>query len=210
VPANTLVSVTGCTRWAAAAVLVAILGAAACSGGDSDDGVALEDSDQERTTESDTTEPETSDAEPTKEEVAAALGQGATGVSDEDAMCLGLAIVDAVGFERLVDAGAFDENSDVTLSDLGITLDDGQTATLLDGLHRCGDLRAMFKSALSANGTMSPEAASCVVDGLDDASFDRLLVLSISGGEAALDADPDLTSAMQDAVLTCLATGIDV
>ena len=206
---------TGCTRWAAAAVLVAILGAAACSGDDSDDGVALEGSDPARTTgsdtsEADTTEPETSDAEPTKEEVAAALGQGATGVSDEDAMCLGLAIVDAVGFERLVNAGAFDASTDVNLSDLGITLDDAQTATLLDGLHQCGDLRAMFKSALSADGTMSPEAASCVVDGLDDASFDRLLVLSISGGEAALDADPDLTGAMQDAVLTCLAAGVDV
>jgi hypothetical protein len=207
--------VTGCTRWAAAAVLVAILGAAACSGDDSDDGVALEDSDSARTTgsdtsEADTTEPETSDAEPTKEEVAAALGQGATGVSDEDAMCLGLAIVDAVGFERLVNAGAFDASTDVNLSDLGITLDDAQTATLLDGLHQCGDLRVMFKSALSADGTMSPEAASCVIDGLDDASFDRLLVLSISGGEAALDADPDLTGAMQDAVLTCLAAGVDV
>ena len=83
-------------------------------------------------------------------------------------------------------------------------------AHVVNGLHQCGDLRAMFKSALSADGTMSPEAASCVVDGLDDASFDRLLVLSISGGEAALDADPDLTGAMQDAVLTCLAAGVDV
>jgi hypothetical protein len=207
--------VRGYSKWAAAALLAAILGGAACSGGDSDGGVALDDSEPAGTTESDTTEPddttepEMSDGEPTKDEVAAALGQGAAGVSDEDAMCLGLAIVDAVGLDRLLDAGAFDANSDVTLSDLGITLDEAQTATLLDGMHQCGDLRAMFKQALSVDGSMSPEAASCVVDGLDDATFDRLLVLSVSGGEAALEADPDLTGAMQDAVLTCMAAGVD-
>lgn len=206
---------TGCTKRAAAGLLLAaILGAAACSGGGSDDDVALEDSGpagttESDTTESDTTEPETSDAEPTKEQVAAALGQGATGVSDEDAVCLGLAIVDAVGLDRLLDADAFDADSDVTLSDLGITLDEAQSATLLDGMHQCGDLRAMFTQALSADGSMSPEAAACVVDGLDDPTFDRLLLLSVTGGEAALEADPELTGAMQDAVLTCMAAGIE-
>ena len=204
---------TGCTRWAAVGLLLAALVAAGCSGDDDDD-VALEESESARTTESDTTEadttePETSDTAPSKEQVAAALGQGATGVSDQDAMCLGLAIVDAVGLDRLLAAGAFDDSSDLTLSDLGITLDEAQRATLLDGLHQCGDLRGMFKAALSSDGSMSPEAASCVVDGLDDASFDRLLVLSISGGRAALDADPDLTNALQEAILTCVAAGVE-
>ncbi len=201
------------TTWAAATLLAALLGAAGCSGGDSEEGEALEENEPAETTE--TTEPETtgaepSDGEPTKEEVAAVLGEGATGVSDADAMCLGLAIVDAVGIDRLLDAEVFadpEATADASLAELGITLDEAQTAALLDGLHQCGDLRGMFREALAAGGSIPPEVAACMVDGLDATMFDRLLVLSVTGGEAALEADPELTGALQDSVVTCMAAG---
>jgi hypothetical protein len=197
-----------CTTWAAAALLLTILGAAACNGGDSD-----ESEEPAPTTERDeTTEPEPSaGGEPTREDYAAALGEGTVGLSNADSMCFGLAIVDAVGFERLQQANAFDlmaADSDASLADMGITLDEAQTAALLDGLHQCGDMRAMFKNVLAADGTMLPEAANCVIDGLDDALFDRVLVVSIAGGEQALNADPELVRGLQDAVLTCAQAGV--
>jgi hypothetical protein len=201
--------VARCTRWAAAALLATILGAAACSGGgDSEETVEPPD-----TTERDeTVEPQPSaGGEPDREDYAAALGAGTVGLAEADRMCFGLAIVDAVGFEQLQDAGAFavmEADADASLADMGISLDEAQTATLLDGLHQCGDLRAMFKDVLAAGGTMPADAATCVVDGLDDALFDRLLVVSIAGGEDALDADPQLVSGLQNAVVTCVQAGV--
>jgi hypothetical protein len=209
--------VARCTTWAAAALLLTILGAAACNGGDSDESAPREESEEpastaETTARDETTEPEPSaGGEPTREDYAAALGEGTVGLSNADSMCFGLAIVDAVGFERLQQANAFDlmaADSDASLADMGITLDEAQTAALLDGLHQCGDMRAMFKNVLAADGTMLPEAANCVIDGLDDALFDRLLVVSIAGGEQALNADPELVTGLQDAVLTCAQAGV--
>jgi hypothetical protein len=209
--------VARCTTWAAAALLLTILGAAACNGGDSDESAPREESEEpastaETTARDETTEPEPSaGGEPTREDYAAALGEGTVGLSNADSMCFGLAIVDAVGFERLQQANAFDlmaADSDASLADMGITLDEAQTAALLDGLHQCGDMRAMFKNVLAADGTMLPEAANCVIDGLDDTLFDRLLVVSIAGGEQALNADPELVTGLQDAVLTCAQAGV--
>jgi hypothetical protein len=202
--------VTRYTTWAAATLLAALLGAAGCSGADSEEGGAVEESETAETTGPETTGAEPRDGEPTKEEVAAVLGEGATGVSDADGMCLGLAIVDAVGLDRLLDADVFadpEATADASLADLGITLDEAQTAALLDGLHRCGDLRGMFREALAAGGSTPPEVASCMVEGLDGTMFDRLVVLSITGGQAALEADPELTGALQDSVVTCMAAG---
>jgi hypothetical protein len=209
--------VARCTTWAAAALLLTILGAAACNGGDSDESAPREESEEpaptaESTARDETTEPEPSaGGEPTREDYAAALGEGTVGLSNADSMCFGLAIVDAVGFERLQQANAFDlmaADSDASLADMGITLDEAQTAALLDGLHQCGDMRAMFKNVLAADGTMLPEAANCVIDGLDDTLFDRLLVVSIAGGEQALNADPELVTGLQDAVLTGAQAGV--
>lgn len=199
-----------CTRWAAAVLLATLVGAAACSGGDDDSDEGAEPAEL---TAPDETAPPEADAggEPTREDYAAALGEGTVGLSNADSMCFGLAIVDAVGFERLEDADAFDlmaADPDASLAEMGITLDEAQTASLLDGLHQCGDLRAMFKNVLAAGGTMPPEAANCVIDGLDDTLFDRLLVVSIAGGEAGLDADPELVSGLQNAVLTCVQAGV--
>ena len=200
------------TRLAAAALLVTLLGGAACGGDDSEEGVELEESrDPAETTT--TAEPDEADGEPTKEEVAAVLGGDATGVSDADAMCVGLALVDAVGLDRLLDSDAFEQmeaNSDTSLADLGITLDEAQKAALVDGLHQCGDLRTMLRDGLSADGSIPPEGAACVVDGIDDAMIDRLFVTSIAGGEAALDADPELTDAFVDATIACVQAGVDM
>lgn len=198
----------------AATLLVAILGSA-CAGEGSDEGVDLENvedsADSEDTT---TTEPEEEAGEPTKEEVAAALGGDSTGgVSDDDAMCVGLAMVDAVGLDVLLDTGAFeqmDEGSANSLADLGITLDESQKAALIDGLHGCGDLRTMLQEEMSSDGSIPPEGAACMTDGLDDATIDRLFVTTITGGEAALNADTELLDAITQATLDCIAAGVDV
>jgi hypothetical protein len=202
-----------CIHHVTAALLVAAcFGAAACSGDGSEDAVELEDSAEpaESTT---TTEPDETDGEPTKEEVAAVLGGDATGVSDDDAMCVGLALVDAVGLERLLDSDAFeqmDANPDASLADIGITLDEAQKAALIDGLHECGDLRAMLRDGMAADGTIPPEGAACVVDGLDDAFIDRLFLTGITGGEAALDADPELMDAFVSATVACVQAGVNM
>ncbi len=197
----------------AATLLVAILGSAACAGEGSDEGVDLESSEESADSEdTTTTEPEEA-GRPTKEEVAAALGGDTSGVSDDDATCVGLAMVDAVGLDVLLDTGAFermDDESASSLADLGITLDESQKAALVDGLHECGDLRTMMKDAMSADGSIPPEGAACMVDGLDDTTVDRFFVTAVAGGEAALDADSELLNAVTQATLDCIAAGVNM
>jgi hypothetical protein len=202
----------------AATLLIATLGLAACAGEGSEDDSLEEVADDESadtattTTTTTTTEPEET-GESTKEQVAAALGGDADGVSDEDAMCVGLAMVDVVGLEVLIDTGALermDDDSVGSLADLGITLDDSQKAALADGLHECGDLRAMLRDGLAADGSIPPDGAACIVDHLDDATIDTLFVTSIVGGEAALDADPELFDTLAQATVDCVQAGVDV
>ncbi|HZM39546.1 MAG TPA: hypothetical protein VFB94_10555, partial [Acidimicrobiales bacterium] len=118
-----------------------------------------------------------------------------------------------VGLEVLIDTGALermDDDSVGSLADLGITLDDSQKAALADGLHECGDLRAMLRDGLAADGSIPPDGAACIVDHLDDATIDTLFVTSIVGGEAALDADPELFDTLAQATVDCVQAGVDV
>ncbi len=139
-----------------------------------------------------------------------ALSATAPGFTESEAECVAEALVDTVGVDSLEDNEVFDkiqDNPDAALADYGIELDDEQSAALMEGVDGCKDLRAYFEDTMVAEG-LTPELAGCVIDGIDDATLTRILMLSFVEGDAALDADPALGAAFDQTATDCAAQGI--
>ena len=195
------------TYAAVALLLAATLGAAACGGDDdSDEGTG-------DTTSSDDTGSDSGD-EHDREDYVAILSASAEGLTADEAECAAGVFVDVVGVAELDAVGAYEkiqENPDGTFADYGVsTLDDAQGADLYAGLNGCKDMRAFFTEQMAADGSIPPEGASCIVDGLDEATFSQMIVDSFIQGEAALDSNPDLQAAIEQAAADCVAAGVDL
>jgi hypothetical protein len=135
-------------------------------------------------------------------------GDQLAGVTDEEVECVLGGFVDAVGVEQLEAAGIFESvqaNPQGTLAESGLTLDEAQSSTFYATLTGCVDVRAWFRRVL-ASGSVSPEAAACVVDHVDDPTLTRLWTLAFTGGQALLVADPELTSSFQQAARSCVTS----
>ena len=108
------------------------------------------------------------------------------GFSEEEADCIAAALVDVVGVEELEAAGAWDriqDDPDGSLADFGITLDESQSSTLFDGMNECKDMRAYFEETLTTEG-LPPELSACVLDGIDDATLQRIIMVGFTEGDA--------------------------
>jgi hypothetical protein len=170
----------GRKTWAATGFLVAAIGISACG----DDGHGRDD-------------------------YVAALSGTAEGFSEDEAECIAEVLVDVVGVGELESAGAWDRIQDApggSLSDFGITLGEAQSSTFFDGMSRCKDMRAYFEETLTTEG-LSPELSGCVVDGLDDATFRRIIIVSFTEGDAGLEADAELTTTVEEIATACAAGG---
>jgi hypothetical protein len=143
----------------------------------------------------------------------AAMGGEGSGFTADEAECAAGAVVDVVGVDALEEAGAFEkiqDNPDGDLSDWGIVVDDAQGPDLYAGLNDCKDMREFFTEALTSQGGVTPEGASCVVDGIDEATFSQMMVAGFVDGEAALDANPEFQGALEQAATDCAASGVDM
>jgi hypothetical protein len=78
---------------------------------------------------------------------------------------------------------------------------------LFEGLDACMDMQAFLLEGLSAEG-MSAELAGCVMNRVDAASLERMVVVSFTQGDDALDADPALVTAFEQAGAQCAAAGV--
>jgi hypothetical protein len=198
---------------AAAFLLLAGLGAAGCGGGGDDDDAA--DTRDTTTSEAtgDTTETTVAATGPHDKAAYVALlrahaGRQLDGVTDEEVECVLGGFVDAVGVDQLEAAGIYESvqaNPEGTLAESGLILDEAQGGTFAATLTGCVDVRAWFKTVL-ASGSVSPEAAACVVDHVDDPTLTRLWTLAFTGGQDALVADPALTSSFQQASSACVTS----
>lgn len=139
--------------------------------------------------------------------VTALTGPADEVASEEDNRCIAEKIVDVVGVDALEEADVIDkieDNPDAPLADYGVELDDDQTSTLSEEIGECVDLRAFFVDELTSGPqALSEEDAECFVDELDDETVGRAFVVTISEGDAALENDADLTTAFEEAVITC-------
>lgn len=194
---------------------VALLGAA-CSGDGSDTDAA----EPVRTTTTALAGPTTTapapeldpDAEPYVDTLADALASGAAGglpVDLEAARCLAPRWVDVLGEERLVDAGVTPQQlasgyGGDTSAALGELIDDETATAMVDAFAACAvDVEQVFVDALAAGQDLPEDQQACLRDAFPDGFVERALILGLSEGAAALDANVELNDVLVAAAGEC-------
>ena len=195
---------------AALALAVAIaMGSAACGDDDGSDAAGSSDDNGGSAAANDSGDDDT--AEHSRDDYVTLLGGGGEGLNDEEANCISAAVVDVVGVDALEQANAWDkiqENPDGSLADYGVVVDEAQVAAIADGVGACVDVPRLFQEMLVTGEDVSRELAACLASGLDEGALERIVAVTMTSGEAALDADPTLTAGIEQAALDCAAQGI--
>ncbi|MET0326968.1 MAG: hypothetical protein ABW219_17265 [Ilumatobacteraceae bacterium] len=174
----------------AVAVAVAVLGAC---GGDDDDGGDGPDAAAQRYVDS--------------------LIAGFTAGEDEapqltpaQAECVAPRWIDVVGTTRLTDAGVAPEDLGVggngELAELGLSGDEGNE--LYDAFADCGvDLEQAFIEGIAMSGGLPDDVVDCLDEQFGDDTLRRIMVTTITKGEAALAEDQELTDSLLAALAAC-------
>ena len=121
--------------------------------------------------------------------------------TEEQIDCMVPGMVDAIGVDKLVKAGAL-ENPDADFEDLGLDLSDDEAGALFDSMNDCVDLREQFVQGMSGQAT--PDQAECFSDNIDDDTFRSMMVTTFTEGQEAMTNDPTFTAAIQEAATKCL------
>ena len=112
-------------------------------------------------------------------------------------------MVEGLGIERLEEIGitpeSFSEEGDLPEG----SLDEADATTLVDGIATCIDFRELFLTGFAEDGDLSPETAECLAEEFDEDLVKRSMVVLLSEGEAALDADSGVGQEMMAAFLAC-------
>jgi hypothetical protein len=149
--------------------------------------------------------------EHSRDDYVALLAGGGEGLSDQEAQCISEAVVDTVGVGALEEAGVWDkalDDPEGALADFGVVVDDAQVAVIGEGVGGCVELAQVFQEMSAADGEMSPEAAACLTTGLGDAMLQRIIATAIVMGDAGLDADAELVTALETTARSCAEQGI--
>lgn len=153
------------------------------------------------------------DAEPYVETLADALASGASGglpVDPEAARCLAPRWVDVLGEDRLVAAGVTPEQlasgyGADTSAALGELIDDGTATAMVDAFGACAvDVEQVFVDAITAGRDLPAAQEECLKDAFPDGFVERALILGLSEGEAALEANIELNDTLTAAARECV------
>ncbi|HEX2575410.1 MAG TPA: hypothetical protein VHK88_03615, partial [Aquihabitans sp.] len=184
-----------------------------------------EGGDTSTTTEADepttTTEPEdepteeepTEDAPPDEDAYVESMVAALEGREDfglpmdrEQAECIGPRWIDALGVERMAEAGLDPEGLDGEDPD-GVfdeLVGRPEASDMVDALTDCGlDLERAFFEGLSDDGSIRADQVDCLVDALPDGTVEQILVVSLADGEEGLDAEPGLGDPLTEAAAAC-------
>lgn len=126
--------------------------------------------------------------------------------TDQDLECYARSLVDAVGVDKLQRAGVTPEDMsvpDASLSDFGISFDNGQVDAFWAGLNQCMNVRAFVLRSLAADGELSDDEVDCLDDTMSDDLIKRFITGAIAEGEHAFQEDDQLTSDLVDAFGEC-------
>ncbi|MBX3284114.1 MAG: hypothetical protein KF703_02100 [Actinobacteria bacterium] len=205
-------------RLAALALVVALVGAA-CSNSSSDQRSDEPPRSSTTTTTTTTTAPTTTTPPasiPTGQDyvdaLAAALATGASGglpVDAEAARCLAPRWIDVLGEDRLVAAGVTPEQlasgyGADTSAALDELIDDDAAKAMVAAFGACKvDVEQVFIDALAAGRTLPQEQQDCLRAAFPDGFVERALELGLSQGEAAVEADVQLTDTLTAAARDC-------
>jgi hypothetical protein len=125
----------------------------------------------------------------------------------EQGRCVAQALVDAVGVDELSDAVTPEEirnNPDASFDEFGIEIGEDDAQALYDGITGCTDVRQALIGSLTAEQGLSPEAQQCLAQAFDDALLRDAIVATLTGGDDAIEQDPELMGRFTQAMTPCV------
>jgi hypothetical protein len=127
-------------------------------------------------------------------------------IDREQAQCLAPRWVEAIGPDRLAEAGIepedFSSDQDVDLSTTGMSEDDANE--MYDAFAACGiEVKTLFVESMATDRDLSEEDARCLQEAFPDDLLRRILVTTFVEGEEALDQDEELTGEMFGVFAEC-------
>jgi hypothetical protein len=117
-------------------------------------------------------------------------------IDREQAQCLAPRWVEAIGADRLAEAGVeprdFAEEGNVDLATVGLTDNDGNA--MYDAFGECDiDIKTLFVESFSADRNVSEEDQDCLADAMSDDLLRRIMVTTFIEGEEALNQNEELS-----------------
>jgi hypothetical protein len=138
------------------------------------------------------------------EAIAATMESEGSPMSTSERECVAETVVDVMGlqaFRAEVSAEELASDPEVSLRDHGVVPDERQASDVYAGMTDCVDVRALMGETLTAQ--VGAELAGCVLEAVDDALLERLIVGSFVDGEEYLETDPELDRDFAAAVGPC-------
>jgi hypothetical protein len=126
-------------------------------------------------------------------------GLAGTGVTHQEAECLGDAMVDRVGVDKLQRYDILDDDLKVQPDVEPRNLDPQDADAVAQALTDCIDVGRMITEGMGTVGQFSQEQRDCLADAVDEDAFREQLSLTLQGKPA------DLTQGMRGDMMKCMA-----
>jgi hypothetical protein len=125
-------------------------------------------------------------------------GLAGTGVTHQEAECLGDAMVDRVGVDKLQRYDILDDDLKVQPDVEPRNLDPQDADAVAQALTDCIDVGRMITEGMGTVGQFSQEQRDCLADAVDEDAFREQLSLTLQGKPA------DLTQGMRGDMMKCM------
>jgi hypothetical protein len=125
-------------------------------------------------------------------------------LTEDDARCVVVSMVDALGVERLEEVGLTPESfADEGDDSFPSGLEEAEANRVVDGFEGCFDMSQLFLDQMADDESLSPEARECLAEAFDEDFTRRIFVTMLTKGEDALEEDEELTSELFAAISQC-------
>lgn len=140
-------------------------------------------------------------------DVTAELLNGALPLQDDEAACFAAALVDAIDFEKFVEAGISPEElrTSEELQDLGLDIEDGIADRFGENLGPCAIDYASVLLTFDGPSEATQAGIDCVNAQLDREQLDQLLAIGATSGFTGVEPETDLPTLAQPALDACAA-----
>lgn len=125
-------------------------------------------------------------------------------LTEDDARCVVVSMVERLGADRLEELGITPESfggDDGDPFPEGLTEDEAND--IVDGFDGCFDMAQIFLDGLTEDTTMSDETKECLADAFDGDTIRKVFVTMLTQGEDAIGEDDALTAELMSIFAEC-------
>jgi ABC-type phosphate/phosphonate transport system substrate-binding protein len=107
------------------------------------------------------------------------------GDKQDEADCIGRAMVDSVGVENLQKAGLLTKDLTVDESMGDVKMEKGDAAKAARSITGCTDTEALYENLLTSSADLTPEVKKCVTDFITKETVEKVLAAEFAGDTSA-------------------------